>query len=166
MIGIGIEKPSLHVDVTTTTSFYTAFLAVTNVVFAYAGHVNFFSFISEMHKPGEYTKALYLLQAADITMYTVVAVVIYGYGGPEVASPALGSTSLTVRKVAYGIAIPTIVIAGVINGHVAGKTIWVRLFRGKKLMHERNMTAWSIWLGIVVLLWAVSWIIAEAIPVF
>lgn len=120
MIGIGIEKWFVRVDATTNAPFYSAFLSFTNIIFAYAGHVNFFSFISAMMQPEQYARSLYLLQAADITMCTVVAVVIYRYGGPDVSSPALGSTRATVRKVAYGIAIPTIVIAGVINGHVAG----------------------------------------------
>lgn len=166
MIGIGIEKPSLHVDVTTSPSLYTGFLSVTNIIFAYAGHVNFFSFISEMRRPEEYYKSLYLLQAADITMYTVAAVVIYRYGGPNVASPALGSTSSVVSKTAYGIAIPTIVIAGVINGHVAAKMIWVRVFRGKEMMHQRSWVSFGIWSVIVCCLWVLAWVIAEAIPVF
>ena len=46
-------------------------------------------------------------------MYLIVAIVTYRYAGTDVASPALGSTSPLLRKVAYGIAIPTIVIAGV-----------------------------------------------------
>lgn len=45
-------------------------------------------------------------------MYLIVAIVTYRYAGTDVASPALGSTSPLLRKVAYGIAIPTIVIAG------------------------------------------------------
>jgi hypothetical protein len=52
-------------------------------------------------------------------LYTVTAVVIYAYTGDDVRSPALGSTSPLLAKIAYGIALPTIVIAGVINGHVA-----------------------------------------------
>ena len=48
-------------------------------------------------------------------MYLIVAIVTYRYAGTDVASPALGSTSPLLRKVAYGIAIPTIVIAGVYN---------------------------------------------------
>lgn len=73
-----------------------------------AGHVAFFGFISEMKKPEDYPKALYLLQGLDTSLYLIAAVVIYYYGGPGVASPALGSTSDTVSKVAYGIAIPTV----------------------------------------------------------
>lgn len=45
-------------------------------------------------------------------MYVIVSIVIYRYAGTDVASPALGSTSPLLEKIAYGIAIPTIVIAG------------------------------------------------------
>lgn len=73
-----------------------------------AGHVAFFSFISELKEPREFPKALFLLQFADTTYYTISAVVIYRYGGENVASPALGSLSPLMSKVAYGIAIPTV----------------------------------------------------------
>lgn len=81
---------------------------MTNIIFAYAGHVAFFSFISELKRPEEYMKALFVLQGCDITLYLLAAIVIYRYGGPEVASPSLGSTSPIVQKVAYGIALPTV----------------------------------------------------------
>ena len=73
-----------------------------------AGHVAFFSFISEFKNPKDFPKALFLLQAADISMYIVVAVVVYRYAGNGVSSPALGSASPLISKVAYGIAIPTV----------------------------------------------------------
>ena len=135
MIGVGIERPGNgRVDATVQTSLAKGFLAVTNIIFAYAGHVAFFSFISELKKPQEYPKALFLLQGVDTCMYILVAVVvslssppknqhksqiydqpflqIYRYAGSTVASPALGSTADIVRKVAYGISIPTITVAG------------------------------------------------------
>ncbi|OJJ58068.1 hypothetical protein ASPSYDRAFT_1178640 [Aspergillus sydowii CBS 593.65] len=167
MIAIGIQRPgSGHVDVTTSPAFYEAFLAVTNIVFAYAGHVAFFGFISEMKTPTEYPRTLYMLQGTNTTMYTVAAIVIYRYGGVDVASPALGSTGPVLSKVAYGIAIPTIVIAGVINGHVACKYIYVRLFRGTDRMHQRSLLSIGTWVVIGLVLWTIAWIIAEAIPVF
>jgi amino acid permease len=134
-------------------SFHAAFLAVANIVFAYAGHVAFFSFISEFRRPRDFPKALALLQCSDMSMYLVSSVVIYYYAGMQVASPALDSASPLVRKIAYGLAIPTIVIAGVVNGHVAVKYLFVRLLRpggwlaalsGKKsksrtrVEHEKN----------------------------
>ena len=183
MIGVGIERPGDgKVDATVDTNLYKGFLAVTNIIFAYAGtslpkyltfmqliflgHVAFFSFMSELHTPATYPKALFLLQGVDTCMYLIAAIVIYRYASTDVASPALGSTSTIVRKVAYGVAIPTIVIAGVINGHVAAKYIYVRLFRGTDRMSKRTWSSFGIWALIVVALWIVAWIIAEAIPVF
>lgn len=73
-----------------------------------AGHVAFFGFISEMAIPTDYPKTLYMLQTTDTTLYVVAAVVIYIYGGKDVKSPALSSTSDVTAKLAYGIAIPSV----------------------------------------------------------
>ncbi|QKX53845.1 uncharacterized protein TRUGW13939_00925 [Talaromyces rugulosus] len=167
IIAISIQRPGDgKVDATTKTDVATGFLAVTNIVFAYAGHVAFFGFISEMQNPKEYPKTLFLLQGTDTCLYVIAAVAIYVYGGKDVKSPALSSTSPITAKVAYGIAIPTIVIAGVINGHVASKYIYVRLFRGTDLMQKRSFFSIGSWVGITFALWIIAWIIAEAIPVF
>ncbi|OQE26523.1 hypothetical protein PENSTE_c005G05787 [Penicillium steckii] len=167
MIAIAIQRPGDgKIDATTKIDVATGFLAVTNIVFAYAGHVAFFGFISEMKIPTDYPKTLYLLQGTDTIMYTVAAIVIYYYGGKDVKSPALSSTSPITAKVAYGIAIPTIVIAGVINGHVAAKYIYVRVFRGTNHMQTRSFRAVGSWVAISLVLWIIAWIIAEAIPVF
>ncbi|KAL8903957.1 MAG: hypothetical protein Q9171_007215 [Xanthocarpia ochracea] len=167
MVGVGVEKAGHdRVLATVVAPFSKAFLATTNIVFAYAGHVGFFSFISEMKEPETYMKSLYLLQGCDISMYLLVAVVTYRYAGVDVASPALGSTSGILPKLAYGIAIPTIVIAGVINGHVAAKFVYVRLFRGTDKMSKDTWGAFFRWALIVFVLWTAAWIIAEAIPVF
>ncbi|KAL6714821.1 hypothetical protein ACLMJK_007081 [Lecanora helva] len=167
MVGVGVERPGDgKVKVTEQQSFPNAFLAVTNIIFAYAGHVAFFSFISELKRPETYPKALFLLQGVDTGMYLIVAIVTYRYAGSTVASPALGSTNRLLQKISYGIAIPTIVIAGVINGHVAAKYIYVRLFRGTDRMSKRTWSSFGLWALIVLVLWIIAWIIAEAIPVF
>lgn len=64
-------------------------------------------------------QALCALQVSDTVLYLVAAVVIYRYTGADVTSPALSASTKILEKIAYGVAIPTIVIAGVINGHVA-----------------------------------------------
>ena len=77
MIGVGLERPGNgRVDTTVQTSLAKGFLAVTNIIFAYAGHVAFFSFISELKNPHEYPKALFLLQGVDTSMYVLVACVV------------------------------------------------------------------------------------------
>lgn len=189
MIGVGVERPGDgKIDLTAQSTFAKGFLATSNIVFAYAGrfnftssliqlsrspaytfypgHVAFFSFISELKEPKQYPKALFLLQGVDVSMYLIVAVVTYRYAGHDVASPALGSTSPMLRKIAYGIALPTILIAGVINGHVAAKFIYVRLFRGTDRMSKKSWGSFGMWVLIVVILWTLAWIIAESIPNF
>lgn len=116
---------------------------------------------------------------------------IYVYAGPDVTSPALGSASTVVGKVAYGVALPTvsyfgsrtglcplevkrettncstqIIIGGVVNGHVASKYVYVRVFRGTDRIHKKDIIAVGSWVGITLGLWVVAWVIASAIPVF
>ena len=167
MIDVGITQPGAHeTSATMSATFPKAFNSVSNIVFAYAGHVSFFSFISEFRDPRQFPKALFLLQAADTSMYLVVALVVYWYTGPNVQSPAISSATGVVEKVAWGIAIPTIIIAGVIYGHVATKYIFVRLFRGTHHLSANSTFAWVTWASIALALWIVAWILAESIPVF
>lgn len=91
---------------------------------------------------------------------------IYCYAGQDVTSPALGSASQVVGKVAYGIALPTILIGGIVNGHVAAKYVFVRIFRGSDRIHKRDWITFGYWAAIGLVLWVIAWIIAEAIPVF
>ncbi|XHG05571.1 hypothetical protein AWENTII_008789 [Aspergillus wentii] len=167
MIAIGVQAPDhVEVDVTTNVSFAEGFLAVTNIVFAFIAHVAFFGFISEMQDPRDFPKSLAMLQVTDTTMYIITAVVIYRYAGPDVKSPALSSAGPLMKKVAYGLAIPTVVIAGVVFGHVACKFIYVRIFRGSDHMHNNSLLSVGSWVGIALSIWTVAWIIAESIPVF
>ncbi|KAF2144509.1 uncharacterized protein K452DRAFT_349612 [Aplosporella prunicola CBS 121167] len=166
MIGVGVSPPDPHVEATVTTSFASAFLSTTNIIFAYAGHVAFFTFISELKDPKEFPKAIWTLQICDTTMYIIVAIVVYRYAGPDVVSPALGSTDTVVKKVAYGIALPTIVIAGVIYGHVAAKYIYVRMFRGTRHMGSRTWLGAGSWALITLVIWVIAWVISESIPNF
>jgi amino acid permease len=177
MVGVSITKPGLDpishmqkVDLFAPANlrFHEGFLATTNIVFAYAGHVAFFSFISELRDPKDFPKALALLQCSDIAMYIIASVVIYYYAGTTVASPALDSASPIIRKVAYGVAMPTIIIAGVVNGHVSAKYLYVRLFRNSQedIMYQKTLRAYGLWVLICAALWSIAWVIAEGIPVF
>lgn len=177
MASISISRPSMaKVDLwpNPDVAFHEAFLAVANIIFAYSGHVAFFTFISELRKPEDFPKALCLLQGCDVALYTITAVVIYCFAGNKVKSPALDSAGPLMRKVAYGVAIPTIVVAGVVNGHVAVKYVYVRLFRnsgkdggkGGNIMYQTTFKARGIWVAINAVLWLVAWVIAEGVPVF
>ncbi|ESZ95062.1 putative N amino acid transport system protein [Sclerotinia borealis F-4128] len=165
-LGVSPQAASDAMRATYPASFPSAFNSVSNVVFAYGGHVAWVSFIAELRDPKEFPKSLILLQAVDITLYFVAALVIYRYAGVDVASPALNSNTPLIRKIAWGIALPTIIIAGVIFAHVTIKYIYLRLFSGTKYLNSRGWIATGTWIGLAVGTWTVAWIIAESIPVF
>lgn len=53
-----------------------------------------------------------------------------------------------------------------IYGHVCAKLIYVRIFRGTKHMSKRTWLAQGSWAGITLVIWLISFIIAESIPDF
>ncbi|KAJ5517453.1 hypothetical protein N7527_009013 [Penicillium freii] len=168
MIGVTLVKQGpVHVPpFSPPPKVHDACLAIANIIFAYAGHVAFFTLFSELKELQDFPKALALLQMSEMVLYTVAAIVIYAYIGPTVNSPALNSAGQLFRKISYAIAIPTIVIGGVVNAHVAVKFIYVRVFRGTNSMHSQSLMARLVWAAICAGLWILSWIIAEGIPVF
>ncbi|PKY00980.1 amino acid transporter [Aspergillus campestris IBT 28561] len=166
MIGLAVTNSPAPVHAVKHTEFTTAWGAITDMVIAYAGHVAFFGFIAEMKEPKDFPKALCVLQIVEIALYVAVAVVIYCYAGDSVTSPALGSMGPILRRVAYGLALPSIVIAGVIFGHSACKQVYVRIWAGSDRIHKRDAAALGSWCALGVVFWLLAWVIAEAIPVF
>lgn len=167
MVSVGVQaQPDRIIEATVPGSLYENFQAVSNIVFAYCAHVAFFGLIAEMETPRDFKKSLFMLQGFEICLYLTAAVVIYYYVGKGVASPALIAAGPLMSKVAFGIAIPTIVGAGVVNGHIGLKYIYFRLCSKSDLLHSRSWKSIGLWLALGVSCWVVAWIIAEAIPVF
>lgn len=135
-----------------------------------AGHICYPGFVAELKKPEDFPKALAMMQSITISFYVVTAVVIYCFAGDYVKSPALNSATPLVMKIAWGIAMPSIVIAGVINGAVAIKKIyflcWEDLLKKKAVTREKSFRAYASWCAINALLWFLAWLIAELIPSF
>ncbi|KAI9044662.1 putative aspartate transaminase [Aspergillus affinis] len=142
--------------------YYKHYLCVHSSV----AHIAYFDFMSETNEPQNYPKSLALLHIVETTLYLVSALVIYYFVGPNVKSPALSSAGPLLRKICYGIAIPTVLIAGVIAGHVACKTIYIRIFRGSSHLHKRSLISVGSCVGIALTLWVIAWVIAESIPSF
>ncbi|KAK6223337.1 hypothetical protein LQW54_000454 [Pestalotiopsis sp. IQ-011] len=169
VIDVAIERPigSGSIEVARTIGFTSAFLSVSNIAVAFCGHSCFFGVMAEFKQPNDWPKALWLLQICDTVLYLIASVVIYIYVGSDVPSPALSAAgSVTMRKAIWGIAIPTIVIAGVIYGHVCAKYIFVRVFAGTKHLHKRTTLGNLGWVGITAGVWIIAFVIAESIPVF
>ena len=64
--------------------------------------------MSEMAEPRDFPKSLAMLQVADTSLYLVTAIVSYRYFGPGISSPAPSSAGPMMKKIAYGLALPTV----------------------------------------------------------
>lgn len=120
-----------------------------------------------MKDPRDFSKAVVLMETSAMSMYIVFAVVVYYYAGVGVTAPALSSASPLARKIAYGLALPTIVVSGVINGHIASKNVWTVVWSNNKhVLKEKSWRSWGSWAAITVVAYVLAWVIAEAIPDF
>jgi amino acid permease len=99
-------------------SFTEAITAVSSLVFAFSGTPGFFSIVSEMRNPRQYTQSLLLCQAGVTAIYIIIGCVVYYYCGSYVASPALGSAGGLVKKISYGFALPGLIVTTTIVIHV------------------------------------------------
>jgi amino acid permease len=100
-------------------TFIDAMAALSTIVFAYAGTPLFFPIAAEMREPRHYTKAMLLCQGVATATYLTVGIIIYYFCGSYVATPALGSAGKTIKKVAYGLALPGLIVGATINTHVS-----------------------------------------------
>jgi hypothetical protein len=167
MIGAGLHPANdRHIDAVKSTSFYAAFISITNPVFAYAGHFMFFILVSEMKQPRDAMKAAYTLQGFATTFYAIFAIVCYVYLGNGVASPAFSSLETKWAKAAYGIAIPNFLIAGSLYAHTAAKLIFVRIFRKSDHLHSHTFVGWGTWLALCFTMNAAAFVLAVGVPIF
>ncbi|KAK4144552.1 amino-acid permease [Dichotomopilus funicola] len=143
-----------------------AFIAISNIVFAYSFALCQFSFMDEMHTPQDYDKSILALGVFEIFLYTVTGALVYAFVGPDVKSPALLSAGPVVSKVAFGIAIPVIFISGSINTTVVGRYIHGRIFKNSVIRYINTPMGWATWIGLDAIITLVAWIIAGAVPFF
>ncbi|KAH9236716.1 hypothetical protein K456DRAFT_1747986 [Colletotrichum gloeosporioides 23] len=147
-------------------SFSETVSAVSTLIFAYAGTGAFFPIVSEMRGPHLYPRALALCQTVVTIIFLTVGIVVYYYCGSYVASPALGSAGVTIKKVSYGIAFPGLLVSGVLLAHLSSKYLFVRFLRNSKHLASNLFVHWATWLGCNVGVCLLAYILASAIPVF
>lgn len=104
--------------ITNSPSFVKAMSAISSLVFAFAGTPAFFSIVSEMRDPKEYTKSLLVCQSVVTITYITIGVVVYYFCGSYVASPALGSAGPLMKKICYGLALPGLIVTTLLVTHV------------------------------------------------
>lgn len=147
-------------------TFSEAFVAVSNIIFAFSFAIGQFSFMDEMHTPTDYMKSIWASGFIQIAIYTLTGALCYAFIGPSVQSPALLSAGPLISKIAFGVAIPVIFISGSINSTVALRYIHGRMYKNSHLKYINTPMGWASWIILVVVFTIIAWVIAEAIPIF
>ncbi|CAG8244756.1 unnamed protein product [Penicillium salamii] len=167
MVSVGVQSQDpVEYHAFRQISFYEGFLAFANIMFGFIVHVTFFGLISETQNPEQFPKSLAMLQITETVLYLVAGLVIYRFAGQDVKSPAPSSAGPLMKRICFGLAIPTVYIAGIVVGHVVCKYVYVRILRNSSHMHRKSFVGIGTWVAIAGVLWTIAWIIAESIPVF
>ncbi|CBY01386.1 similar to amino acid transporter [Plenodomus lingam JN3] len=146
--------------------FSNAAAALASLVFAYAGTPAFFSIVSEMRDPRDYGKALAICQSVVTILYITIGIVVYYYCGSYVASPALGSAGVLMKRICYGLALPGLLVTVMLVTHISAKYVFVRVLRGSYHLSRNTVKHWVVWLSLTFTTALAAYVIASAIPVF
>lgn len=147
-------------------SFYEAMSAISSLIFAFAGVPAYFSIASEMRNPRHYNYSLALCRSVAIGVYLIIGIIVYYYCGSFVASPALGSAGVLMKKIAYGLSLPGLCVSMVLYIHLTAKYIFIRALRNSKHLVANTVTHWVTWIGCVFGITIIAYCIASGIPAF
>ncbi|RJE21007.1 hypothetical protein PHISCL_06653 [Aspergillus sclerotialis] len=147
-------------------SFVDGITAVSSLVFAYSGTPGFFPIVAEMRDPSLYTRSLLMCQGFLTAVYITVGTVMYYYCGSFVASPALGSAGTLIKRIAYGISLPGLIVSTILVLHFPSKYIFIRILRGSDHLTSNSFTHWATWIGCTLSITVASYLIASGIPIF
>jgi hypothetical protein len=146
-------------------TFVVGMINVMNIFVSTSASSMFLPVIAEMKRPQDYRKACLVAGFLVGAIYLSFSLVMYRYCGTWLSVPAFGSAGPLFKKIAYGIAMPGLVIGVGIYQHVAAKYAFVRILRNSKHLQSNSLTHWSTWLGINVALGGAAFIVAEAVPI-
>ncbi|OQD74182.1 hypothetical protein PENDEC_c012G01829 [Penicillium decumbens] len=147
-------------------AFAPAITAVQTMFTASAGTSAFLPVISEMRRPKDYNKALYLSMGLVTATYLTFSVVIYYYCGKWVASPSLGSAGPVIKKVAYGIGFLGLIVTACLWIHVSAKYVFVRILRNSRHLQSNTVVHFGVWFSCTFGLSVISFVIAAGVPIF
>jgi hypothetical protein len=147
-------------------SFAAGITAAATIFAATSVGPGYIPVIAEMRRPQDFKKGVIPVCVITGAIYISMSLVVYYWCGLWIATPSLGSAGPLVKKVAYGIALPSLVVSGGIFNHTSAKYAFVRLMRDSPHFQTNSWQHWSMWIGLNVLFGFLAFIFAEAIPVF
>ncbi|CCU99975.1 unnamed protein product [Malassezia sympodialis ATCC 42132] len=148
-------------------SFLDGVLGTTNVFVSFGAIPAYLPVVAEMKRPQDFHYSLIMLVAVSFVMYVIVGCIMNYNLGQFTTSPSLGSLTTVMIKVSYGLALPTILVAGCASGQVTGKMFMINVFSGaRRRFLDNKVVTWTVWIVINIISWALAFVLAEVIPFF
>ncbi|EEQ37802.1 hypothetical protein CLUG_01925 [Clavispora lusitaniae ATCC 42720] len=150
------------------TTYVQGMSALLNIVYTFVGQITYPSFISQMKKPRDFKKALYIVTLAELIVFALTGSIVYVYVGNEyMVAPAFGSLTGNYKKIAFSFALPTIVFLGGLYSNVSSQFLFLKIFSEKSVNRtQHTLLGWATWIGLNLGLWVIAFIVAEVIPFF
>ncbi|KAJ6189862.1 hypothetical protein N7519_004770 [Penicillium mononematosum] len=95
-----------------------------------------------------------------------ISSIMYAKVGQYLASPALGSAGLLIKKISYGIALPGLLVTAILWSHIAAKYWFVRILRGTRHLQSNTVIHWTVWIGSMAVTVVFGFIIVGVVPFF
>lgn len=150
------------------TTYVEAMSAFLNIVYTFVGQITYPSFISQMKRPKDFKKALYIVTLAELITFALAGSIVYVYVGNEyITAPAFGSLTGNYKKVAFSFALPTILFLGSLYSNVSSQFIFHKIFHEDSVnRNNHTLLGWLTWAGLNLGLWIIAFVVAEVIPFF
>ncbi|GAV49369.1 hypothetical protein ZYGR_0P00120 [Zygosaccharomyces rouxii] len=150
------------------TTYVSGMGAFLNIIYTFVGQVTYPQFIAEMKNPKDFKKVLWVVCISQIVLYGLVGSIVYVYVGEKyMSAPAYGSLIRAFKIISFSFCVPTIVYAGALYANVSAKFLFFTFFENKPgYVYSYSLKSWLVWFVILVVLWAVAFVIAEVIPFF
>jgi hypothetical protein len=147
-------------------TFAAGMTAACTILVSSCGSPGYIPVIAEMRKPKVFKKSAVIVAVLVGSIYLSFSMVMYRWCGQWIAIPSLGSAGPLLKKVAFGIALPSLIVSAGIFNHTSAKYFFVRLIRNTNHLQSDSLTHWSTWIGCNAGVGILAFILAEAIPVF
>ncbi|THU92102.1 hypothetical protein K435DRAFT_758442 [Dendrothele bispora CBS 962.96] len=139
---------------------------IMNMVFAYGGAMIFPEFLAEMRRPMDFWKGMACAQLLITVVYLMYGLFVYSFQGQFTLPLAFqGVSKQSWQDVGNVLGLITGLIAAGLYGNIGIKVAYYNIvedwFNGPPLMSRKGRYIWTI---MVVVYWAVAFVIASAIP--
>ena len=149
-------------------AFQSQLTACMNIVYAYGGAMVFIEFMSEMKRPRDFIKGMACAQLFIFSVYLLYGLIVYHYQGQFVVNPANQGISHYGWQTATNIInLLSAIIAAGLYGNVGIKVFYTsfiqKVFNAPSLNSNKGRIIWTF---LVIVYWAIAFVIASAIPQF